>query len=157
MLIFSVPARPRMKVCDSGTFRFNCEGPSPNLMSSQDLEELNLKAGLNKARYVCQELGEVIEFHIFLYSEDDKIVLTDIDGTITETDIKAGWVTAEVLDPHKDTVMGGRGGYVITGGIITINADVSIQGALGNLSCAFMDGESRSHYYDDLNQSVHSI
>ena len=112
MLIFSVPARPRMKVCDSGTFRFNCEGPSPNLMSSQDLEELNLKAGLNKARYVCQELGEVIEFHIFLYSEEDKIVLTDIDGTITETDIKAGWVTVEVRYPHKDTVIGGRGGYV---------------------------------------------
>ena len=62
-------------------------------MSSQDLEELNLQPGLNKARYVCQELGQVIEFNIFLYSEDEKIVLTDIDGTITESDIK-GHVSA---------------------------------------------------------------
>ena len=77
-----------MIVCDSGTFRFKCDDPSPNLMSSQDLEELNLKAGLNEARYVCPELGEIIEFHIFLYSEADKLVLTDIDGTITESDIK---------------------------------------------------------------------
>jgi len=88
IFVGSVPARPRMTVCDSGTFQFQPGGPSPYLMSSQDLEELNLQKGLNKARYVCQELGEVIEFNIFLLSEDEKLVLTDIDGTITESDIK---------------------------------------------------------------------
>jgi len=85
IFVGSVPARPRMIVCDSGTFEFKSGG---HLMSSRDLEELNLQRGRNRARYVCQELGEVIEFHIFLYSEEEKIVLTDIDGTITESDIK---------------------------------------------------------------------
>ena len=57
-------------------------------MSSEDLDELNLRLGLNRARYVCPELEEQIDFNVFLYFEEDKIVLTDIDGTITESDLK---------------------------------------------------------------------
>ena len=88
-----------MIVCDSGTFEFKSGG---HLMSSRDLEELNLQRGRNRARYVCQELGEVIEFHIFLYSEEEKIVLTDIDGTITESDIKADYVHLDVEDCSEE-------------------------------------------------------
>ena len=76
-----------MTVCDSGTFQFKC-GPGPNTMFSEDLEALNLKPGHNKGRYVIKELSEVIEFSVFLYDEDDTLVVTDIDGTITESDIK---------------------------------------------------------------------
>ena len=76
-----------MTVCDPGTFQFK-SGPGPNTMSSEDLEALNLKPGRNKALYVSTELSATLEFSVFLYDEDDKLVVTDIDGTITESDIK---------------------------------------------------------------------
>ena len=94
-----------MIVCDSGNFQFKSPSPSPYLMSSQDLKELNLQKGLNKAKYVCQDLGEAIEFNIFLYSEDEKIVLTDIDGTITESDIKGHVFAFLGLDCHHHGVV----------------------------------------------------
>ena len=75
-----------MIVGDSGSFQF--KAGSPHFMSSEDLDELNLRLGLNRARYVCPELEEQIDFNVFLYFEEDKIVLTDIDGTITESDLK---------------------------------------------------------------------
>ena len=98
-----------MIVSDSGNFQFkSCDrspSPSPYLMSSQDLKELNLQKGMNKAKYVCKELDEVIEFNIFLYSEDEKIVLTDIDGTITESDIKGHVFSFLGLSCHHQGVV----------------------------------------------------
>ena len=76
-----------MTVCNSGTFQFK-NGPGPHTMSSEDLTALNLQPGQNKARYVCPELSATLEFSVFLYDEHDKLVVTDIDGTITESDIK---------------------------------------------------------------------
>jgi len=87
IFVNNVPARAGMVVCDSGTFQFK-SSDKRFLMSSTDLEELNLKPGHNKARYVCQELEEIVEFSVFLFVETDKLILSDIDGTITEGDIK---------------------------------------------------------------------
>jgi len=87
IFVNSVPARVRMTVCSSGTFQFK-SGSGPHLMTSEDLESLNLQPGRNKARYVCPELSEILDFSVFLYEEEQKIVVTDIDGTITESDIK---------------------------------------------------------------------
>jgi len=87
IFVNNVPARTKMAVCNSGTFQFN-GGPGPNTMSSEDLDTLNLKPGRNKARYVCPELSASLDFSVFLYGEDDKLVVTDIDGTITESDIR---------------------------------------------------------------------
>ena len=84
-----------MTVCGAGTFQFK-SGPGPNTMSQEDLEELNLKPGLNEGRYVCPELGEVLLFSVFLYSEDQKLVLTDIDGTITESDVRVRIVSVSL-------------------------------------------------------------
>ena len=39
-------------------------------------------------KFVAPQLGVIIPFNVFLYEENDKIVLTDIDGTITQSDIK---------------------------------------------------------------------
>ena len=47
-----------------------------------------MRPGFNQASYVCKDLAEVIEFNVFLYNDSAKIVLTDIDGTITESDLK---------------------------------------------------------------------
>ena len=51
-------------------------------------QELNLQPGHNPGRYVCQELGEVVHFSVFLWAEEEELVLTDIDGTITESDVR---------------------------------------------------------------------
>jgi len=87
IFVNSVPARARMTVCNAGTFQFK-SGPGPHTMSPEDLESLNLKPGLNEGRYVCPELSEVLYFSVFLYDDDQKLVVTDIDGTITESDIR---------------------------------------------------------------------
>jgi len=109
IFVGSVPARPRMIISESGTFKFKSCGQSPssspNLMSSQDLKELNLQKGINKAKYVIQELDEVIEFDVYLFSEDDKIVVSDIDGTITESDVKGHVYTLLGLDVHHHGVV----------------------------------------------------
>ncbi|XP_023337551.1 nuclear elongation and deformation protein 1-like isoform X2 [Eurytemora carolleeae] len=76
----------RMEIQDSGYAAF--KGSSDKYMTSHHLEELNLKPGLNKGKFVAPQLGVVIPFNVFLYEENDKIVFTDIDGTITQSDIK---------------------------------------------------------------------
>ena len=39
-------------------------------------------------RYACAELDIKLEFSVFLFNSSDKLVVTDIDGTITQSDIK---------------------------------------------------------------------
>ena len=39
-------------------------------------------------RYVCPELNIKLEFSVFLFNSTDKLVVTDVDGTITQSDIK---------------------------------------------------------------------
>ncbi|XP_023337550.1 nuclear elongation and deformation protein 1-like isoform X1 [Eurytemora carolleeae] len=86
IFVNNVPARQRMEIQDSGYAAF--KGSSDKYMTSHHLEELNLKPGLNKGKFVAPQLGVVIPFNVFLYEENDKIVFTDIDGTITQSDIK---------------------------------------------------------------------
>jgi len=117
IFVNSVPARPNMVVCDSGTLQFR-SGKSGYTMSSEDLEELNLKPGINEARYVCQELEEIIHFSVFLFDESDKFVLSDIDGTITESDIRGHISTfLGITSVHKNVVQLfdqiGQNGYKI--------------------------------------------
>ena len=53
-------------------------------MSSEDLESLPLEPGQNEAAYYIPDLlGKVIYFSIFLIHKDQKLVVTDVDGTIT--------------------------------------------------------------------------
>ena len=81
-------------------------------------QELNLKPGVNEARYVCQELEEIIHFSVFLFDESDKFVLSDIDGTITESDIRGHISTfLGITSVHKNVVQLfdqiGQNGYKI--------------------------------------------
>ena len=57
---------------------------------SADLEKLNLKPGANTIVFSTNSRlrGPVtIEAHIFLWDSDSKIVVSDIDGTITKSDV----------------------------------------------------------------------
>ena len=39
-------------------------------------------------KFIAKGLDIVIRFSVFLYQEDDKLVITDIDGTISQSDVK---------------------------------------------------------------------
>lgn len=56
---------------------------------SDMLAKMNLVQGQNCARFVADTGGvpEEITLRIFLWEQDDKIVISDIDGTITKSDI----------------------------------------------------------------------
>jgi len=86
IFVNSVPARPRMEISETGSL--SLQDSIENYMSSKQLAELNLKPGYNRGSYVAPSLEEEIEFNVFLYTDQDKLVLSDIDGTITESDIQ---------------------------------------------------------------------
>lgn len=86
VFVNSVPARVKMIVCDSGILHF--KSFQPNHMTHANLEELNLQPGLNRGRYACPQLNIILHFSVFLYIANEKLVITDIDGTITESDLK---------------------------------------------------------------------
>ena len=64
-----------------------------------------MKPGLNRASYVCSQLEEKIYFNVFLYSEEDKIVITDIDGTITESDLMGHVAQFLGITNHQEGVV----------------------------------------------------
>merc|ERR1719341_2175597 len=66
-------------------------------MSSEELASLPLQPGQNQAAYYVPDLlGKVIFFSIFLVHKDDKLVVTDVDGTITREDV-LGFVLPSVV------------------------------------------------------------
>jgi phosphatidate phosphatase PAH1 len=59
-------------------------------LSSEQLKRLNLKEGVNTIKYsVTSPLQgtTTIQSNIFLWNHDDKIIVSDIDGTITKSDV----------------------------------------------------------------------
>ena len=62
-----------------------------NCMTNEELRHFNLCYGINKAKFVvdCNKVKNFrISFNVFLYNEEDRIVLIDIDDTFTGRDIK---------------------------------------------------------------------
>jgi len=106
VFVNSVPARVRMTVCDSGKLNFvNSSSGADNELSHEDLEELNLKPGENNARYVCPELNILFKFSVFFYSSTDKLVISDVDGTITQSDIKGHVLPKLGISAHHTGVV----------------------------------------------------
>jgi len=106
IFVGSVPARAALKVCDSGLVQFQpCRGCSAHHMPSNHLRELNLKPGANEAKFVVSDLDIIIPFKVFLFEHDDKLVLTDIDGTITETDLKGQVLPHLGISAHHKAVV----------------------------------------------------
>ena len=86
--------------------------------TESQLMQMKLKDGLNKASFVVQKLDVEIPFSIFLYDQKTKLILTDIDGTITTSDVR-GFLGAQLgYDVHHDGVIEflhkiAKQGYVI--------------------------------------------
>lgn len=57
------------------------------LPSSDQLENLDLKPGANEIRFVLASRTAELRCRIFLWSNDSKIVISDVDGTITRSDL----------------------------------------------------------------------
>jgi phosphatidate phosphatase PAH1 len=72
--------------------------PINKTLESEDLKKLDLKSGLNKIKYVINTAKGVqaIRANVFLWDYTDKIVITDIDGTITKSIVK-GQVFTQVF------------------------------------------------------------
>lgn len=57
----------------------------PQHLNDRDIRKLHLLFGVNKAAF---SLGEhKIETQIYLYASNDKLVVSDVDGTVTKNDI----------------------------------------------------------------------
>jgi phosphatidate phosphatase LPIN len=56
-------------------------------LDSDELKLLNLKPGKNEAVFKVSGLNKQLEGSIYLWKDDAKIVVSDIDGTITKSDV----------------------------------------------------------------------
>ena len=54
--------------------------------SSNQLQRMNLKDGRNEITFECAN-GTKLKCDLYLWSSDSKIVISDIDGTITRSDV----------------------------------------------------------------------
>ena len=56
---------------------------------------MNLKEGMNKAKFILisGNIKEEINMKIFLWNYNDKLIISDIDGTITKSDIAGQLLT----------------------------------------------------------------
>lgn len=58
------------------------------ILNSGELSSLNLKFGCNKAVFKIGGQNKQLEANMYLWEAQDKIVVSDIDGTITKSDIR---------------------------------------------------------------------
>lgn len=57
------------------------------VLGSESLHKLNLKYGKNTLEYKIAGVNKRIEVSVYLWNETDKIIVSDIDGTITKSDV----------------------------------------------------------------------
>jgi len=78
--------RLRMTVGDSGRACFS-RASNRLKFTPDELEEFPLVAGVNRGVYRVPDLDVVIPFYVFLLERRAKLVITDVDGTITKDDV----------------------------------------------------------------------
>ena len=115
--------------------------------TESQLMQMKLNFGLNKASFVVKKLDVEIPFSIFLYNQETKLVLTDIDGTITTSDVR-GYLGAQLgYDVHHD-------------GVIEFLHKVAKQGYVIIYLTArpiALDLETRKYLFDDLQNDEHKL
>ena len=112
-------------------------------LQSEEISHMQLNTGRNEARFSIEDLKINIYFSIFLFPSDSKFVLSDIDGTITRSDV-LGFVGGKFgLDVHHLDVVrflhnANRNGYQVL--------------YLTARPVAFDEG-TREYLFDNLNNS----
>lgn len=76
-----------LTISDSGNACFD-RRQDRHHFSSDEIANLHLVPGKNRGLFVVNSLSIEIVFNIYMYEQNTKLVLTDIDGTITESDFK---------------------------------------------------------------------
>ena len=89
---------------DSGKAIFD-RSSSRHHIRNNEWQQINLKKGLNKGHFLVTSLNIHIPFNVFFYDQITRIVLTDIDGTITESDIKGHVLPIFGLSADHDHVV----------------------------------------------------
>ena len=95
-----------IKLGETGAAYLEQEGhanPTGKFTTSQ-LQLMQLKWGINRACVVVVDLEVDIPFSIYLFPQDSRLILTDIDGMITKSNV-AGFIRGYVgFDVHHDGV-----------------------------------------------------
>lgn len=79
--------------------------------SQLDLQHMNLKLGCNKMTCICNTADQwlqqrIISFDIWLYDVNDKLIVMDIDGTITKSDLQ-GYIETVLLGIYNNHIHDG--------------------------------------------------
>ena len=72
-------------------------------LKSEEWEAVGLDHGVNHGKMVIEDYE--LKFNVFLYDQDAKFIVTDIDGTITRSDIKGHLKTRFKMDHHHKGVI----------------------------------------------------
>lgn len=57
-------------------------------LTSEQLRSLNLRYGANDIVFKLSGINQKLEAKIFLWRQDEKIIISDVDGTITKSDVR---------------------------------------------------------------------
>ena len=93
-----------LTIQDSGKASFDRKN-SRHHIRNNEWQQLNLKKGRNKGHFLVTSLNIDIPFNVFFYDQNTRLVLTDIDGTITESDIKGHVLPIFGLSADHDHVV----------------------------------------------------
>ena len=91
---------------DSGSIFVHRRRENPScLFTNEEMEAMTLFEGSNDGILVVDDLGIELTFRIHVYTQNDRLVITDIDGTITTSDIKGFLVGNVGVDVHHPGVV----------------------------------------------------
>ena len=74
-------------------------------LTSDQLNLMKLASGRNSAFFIIEELKVRIPFSIYLFEQKDRLIVTDIDGTITKSDTKGFFGGNLGLKVHHENVI----------------------------------------------------
>jgi phosphatidate phosphatase LPIN len=57
----------------------------PHFLADKQVRKLKLNFGMNKVTYKLE--GFTIDAEIYLYADNDRLVVSDVDGTVTKNDL----------------------------------------------------------------------
>ena len=90
----------------TGAVYINEKSRSPTCsFTSNELKQITLNEGLNEALLVVDDLKIELPFSIYLLNQGNRLVITDVDGTITTSDFK-GFIGGNMgIDVHHANVV----------------------------------------------------
>ncbi len=114
---FRIQTTSNLVIRDSGKACFDRGGAHRYTLTPGELAGITeLRKGVNTGLFVIEDLGVRIGFKMYLFDQRDKFVISDVDGTITESDMRGHVLPHFGSDADHDDVVKlyhkiGRNGY----------------------------------------------